>query len=62
MANQPAKSCYRIIESMLNVDVEKEVSELTGQGWKPLGSLLIVVKKAAEGNENIHYVQAMIKS
>jgi len=27
MANQPAKSCYRIIESMLNIEVEKEVND-----------------------------------
>ena len=62
MANQPAKSYYRIVESMLNIEVEKEVNELIEQGWKPLGSLLIVVKKAAEGDEHIHYVQAMTKS
>jgi hypothetical protein len=62
MANQPAKSCYRIIESMLNIEVEKEVNELIEQGWKPLGTLLIVVKKAIEGDEQIHYVQAMVKN
>jgi len=62
MANQPAKSCYRIIESMLNIEVEKEVNELLEQGWKPLGSLLVVVKKANEGGEHIHYVQAMTKN
>ncbi len=62
MANQPAKSGYRIIESMLNIEVEKELNELMEQGWKPLGSLLVVVKKASEGDEHIHYVQAMIKS
>jgi hypothetical protein len=62
MANQPAKSCYRIIESMLNIEVEKEVNELLEQGWKPLGRLLVVVKKANEGGEHIHYVQAMVKN
>jgi Domain of unknown function (DUF1737) len=62
MANQPAKVCYKIIESMLNIEVEKEVNELIEQGWKPLGSLLIVVKKAMEGDEHIHYVQAMVKN
>ncbi len=62
MANQPAKSYYRIVESVLNSEVEKEINELIEQGWKPLGSLLIVVKKAVEGSEQIHYVQAMIKS
>jgi hypothetical protein len=62
MANQPAKSYYRIVESVLNIEVEKEINELIEQGWKPLGSLLVVVKKAAEGDENIHYVQAMIKN
>ena len=62
MANQPAKVCYKIIESMLNIEVEKEVNELIEQGWKPLGSLLIVVKKAREGDEQTHYVQAMVKN
>jgi hypothetical protein len=62
MANQPAKSCYRIIESMLNIEVEKEVNDLIEQGWKTLGNLLIVVKKAREGDEQIHYVQAMVKN
>jgi hypothetical protein len=47
---------------MLNIEVEKEVNELIEQGWKPLGSLLIVVKKAMEGDEHIHYVQAMVKN
>ena len=62
MANQPAKSCYRIIESVLNIEVEKEVNELIEQGWKTLGNLLIVVKKAREGDEQTHYVQAMVKN
>jgi len=62
MANQPAKSYYRIVESILNIEVEKEINELIEQGWKPLGSLLIAVKKTVEGGENIHYVQAMIKT
>jgi hypothetical protein len=47
---------------MLNIEVEKEVNELIEQGWKPLGILLVVVKKANEGGEHIHYVQAMTKN
>jgi hypothetical protein len=47
---------------MLNIEVEKEVNDLIEQGWKTLGNLLIVVKKAREGDEQIHYVQAMVKN
>lgn len=56
------KHHYQICESILEMDVEKHVNELMSQGWKPLGNLLVVVKKDSDNDqEYIHYVQAMIK-
>jgi hypothetical protein len=54
---------YTICESILEIDVEKNVNELMSRGWKPLGNLLVVVKKDVENDqEYIHFIQAMIKA
>jgi hypothetical protein len=59
---EQADSRYKICESIIEFDVEKEVNALIAEGWKPLGNLLVAVRKDLDDErENIHYIQAMIK-
>jgi hypothetical protein len=58
MANQ---SSYKICTSLLASDVEKEVNDLMGAGWKPLGNLLVGQQRDEEGDPRTIFAQAMVK-
>ncbi len=47
-------SNYKVVKYQKLSELEKEVADLIGEGWQPLGGVAIA-------NENLDHAQAMVK-